>query len=107
MRPLLTESARVDTDLPGAVADHLKEAAPRSGLAAPIRAALWLGGLALALWLSFQWGQTTSVHNDFTQNVWLPARLLMDGANPYNPTRAQIDTALGEYSSQFTGFNSG
>jgi hypothetical protein len=54
-----------------------------------------------------QWGAGTGVHNDFTQNVWLPSRLVLDGANPYNPTRAQVDTALGEYTSAFTEFNSG
>lgn len=79
----------------------------RGSLAVPIRVGLWAGGLLLALWLAFSWGETTSVHNDFAQNVWLPARLLLDGANPYHPTRAQVDMALGQYAGQFTEFNSG
>jgi hypothetical protein len=47
------------------------------------------------------------VRNDFTQNVWLPSHLLIDGANPYSPTRPQVDAALGSYAGTFTVFNSG
>ena len=54
-----------------------------------------------------QWGAGTGVHNDFTQNVWLPSHLVLNGANPYNPERSQVDAALGDYSSAFTEFNSG
>ena len=71
------------------------------------RLGLWLLGFLVALGLSAWYTQGSGVHNDFTQNVWLPARLLLDGANPYSPTRAQVDTALGEYSADFTAFNSG
>src|SRR5262249_23668016 len=65
------------------------------------RVLLWLGGFLVALLVCWQWGTTTSVHNDFTQNVWLPSRLLLDGHNPYYPTQEQVYTALGEYRSQF------
>jgi Glycosyltransferase family 87 len=73
----------------------------------PLRLAAWCVACLLALLLMLQWGTGTGVHNDFTQNVWLPSRLILDGANPYNPARAQVDAALGSYSSAFTGFNSG
>lgn len=75
--------------------------------AAPLRLLLWVAGFGFALWLMLAWGQPLNAHNDFTQNAWLPARLVMDGANPYDPTRAQVDAALGAYSSDFTLFNSG
>lgn len=67
----------------------------------------WSAGLALALAFFLAWQPGSPVVNDFTQNVWLPARLLLDGTDLYNPTRAQVDTSLGEYSSQIAGFNSG
>ncbi|MDQ6694711.1 MAG: DUF2029 domain-containing protein [Chloroflexota bacterium] len=73
----------------------------------PVRPFLWAVGFLCALWAFLQLGAGVGVHNDFTQNVWLPARLLMEGADPYNPTAAQTATALGPYSAQFTGFNSG
>jgi hypothetical protein len=47
------------------------------------------------------------VHNDFTQNVWLPARLVLDGVDPYFPDRVSVYRALGEYSPLFPIFNSG
>jgi hypothetical protein len=71
------------------------------------RAAVWLAGFVVAFLLMWQWGMGTGVHNDFTQNVWLPSHLLLDGANPYNPTRAQVDAALGAYAGEFEVFNSG
>ena len=71
------------------------------------RLGLWLLGFLIALGLSAWYTQGSSVHNDFTQNVWLPARLVLDGATPYSPTRAQVDAALGEFSADFTTFNSG
>jgi glycosyl transferase family 87 len=67
----------------------------------------WLAAFVLALWLMLAWGNGTGVHNDFTQNVWLPSRLLLDGADPYNATHAQVDEALGVHASAFEGFNSG
>ncbi len=76
-------------------------------LALPVRLAAWLVGALLAFWLCLQWGANTSVHNDFTQNVWLPSRLVLDGANPYAASRVQVDAALGVYSTQFDVFNSG
>jgi hypothetical protein len=79
----------------------------RGNRAAAWRSAIWAATFLLALWLMLQWGEGTGVHNDFTQNVWLPSHLLLDGANPYNPTRAQVDTALGNYAGAFTEFNSG
>src|SRR4051794_38844742 len=79
----------------------------RVTFAAPVRALLWVGGLALALAISFAWSAGTSVHNDFAQNVWLPSRLLLDGANPYHPTQAQVTAALGQYAGDFKVFNSG
>src|SRR4051812_36102688 len=79
----------------------------RVTFAAPMRALLWVGGLALALAISFAWSAGTSVHNDFAQNVWLPSRLLLDGANPYHPTQAQVTAALGQYAGDFKVFNSG
>lgn len=83
-------------------------AAPRSGsLPASLRLLLWVGGFGLALWLMLGWSQPLNAHNDFTQNAWLPARLVMERANPYNPTRAQVDASLGLYSTAFDGFNSG
>ncbi len=78
-----------------------------SALSAPLRLLLWAVGSGFALWLMLGWGQPLNAHNDFTQNAWLPARLVMDGANPYNPTRAQVNTALGAYSGDFRLFNSG
>jgi hypothetical protein len=72
-----------------------------------LRALGWLAGFALAFWLMSAWGQGASVHNDFTQNVWLPSRLLLDGVDPYNPTRAEVDVALGSHASAFEDFNSG
>jgi hypothetical protein len=59
------------------------------------------------LWAAFAYGAGGGVHNDFTQNVWLPARLLLDGSNPYFPTPAEVDSALGAYAPDFTNFNSG
>lgn len=76
-------------------------------LAPPMRMAAWLLGALLAFWLCLQWGASTSVHNDFTQNVWLPSRLVLDGANPYVASHTQVDVALGAYSAQFDVFNSG
>jgi hypothetical protein len=72
-----------------------------------LRLSLWAAGFALALFLAFQYGRASGVHNDFTQNVWLPARLVMNGIDPYNPPPAQVDAALGSYASQFDGFNGG
>lgn len=74
---------------------------------APLRLLLWVAGFSFALWLMLVWGQPLNAHNDFTQNAWLPTRLVTDGANPYNPTRAQVDAALGAYSGDFKLFNSG
>jgi len=81
----------------------------RSCVRLPIRLALWGLGFIVVLWLMLLWGVSTGVHNDFTQNVWLPSRLIMNGVNPYNPPGAQVDAALGDYASAFTtiGFNSG
>ena len=73
----------------------------------PVRLVAWAVAFIVALLLMLQWGASTGVHNDFTQNVWLPSRLILDGANPYNPARVQVDAALGSYSSAFTEFNSG
>lgn len=76
-------------------------------LAPPVRLAAWLLGALLAFWLCLQWGASMSVHNDFTQNVWLPSRLVLDGANPYAASHTQVDAALGAYNTQFDVFNSG
>jgi hypothetical protein len=73
----------------------------------PLRIILWSVGFGIALWVALLYGAGAGVHNDFTQNVWLPARLLLDGANPYFPTHAEVDAALGAYASEFTVFNSG
>jgi hypothetical protein len=73
----------------------------------------WAVGFVIALWLCVQWGTSTSVRNDFTQNVWLPSRLVLEGVNPYNPSRDQVNAVLGDYSSAFRNpdsakdFNSG
>ena len=72
-----------------------------------MRLALWGTGFIVALWLAWQWGVGTGVHNDFTQNAWLPSRLVLDGANPYYPSASQVDAALGAYRVQFEGFNGG
>lgn len=72
-----------------------------------LRVVGWVGLFLVAWWLMSAWGQTTSVNNDFTQNVWLPSRLVLNGADPYNPTAAQVTTALGEHASAFDVFNSG
>ena len=100
-------SAVVEVDM-----QHLPRAAEmtapyRHSFAAPVRVLLWTAGSLLALLICLQWGTTTSVHQDFTQNVWLPARLVLDGVDPYSPTRSQVDTALGDFSKDFTDFNSG
>ncbi|MDQ5826385.1 MAG: DUF2029 domain-containing protein [Chloroflexota bacterium] len=71
------------------------------------RALAWAGGFVVALLLMLAWGATTDPHNDFAQNVWLPARLVLDGSNPYFPARTEVDAALGAYSSHFPIFNSG
>lgn len=76
-------------------------------LAMPVRALLWLGGFLLALAICFPLSASAGVHNDFSQNVWLPARLLFSGVDPYNPTRQQVGAALGQYSLDFAAFNSG
>lgn len=80
----------------------------------PVRAGLWIAGFLFALWLCLQLGAGISVHNDFTQNVWLPSRLVLDGHNPYFPDRSEVNAALGQYSAEFTNksdpranFNSG
>jgi Glycosyltransferase family 87 len=67
----------------------------------------WAVGFGLALWLMLAWGAGTGVNNDFTQNVWLPSRLVLNGVDPYNPAQSQVDLALGSYASTFDGFNSG
>jgi Glycosyltransferase family 87 len=69
---------------------------------------VWAAVFGLALWLMLGWN--TTMHTDFAQNAWLPARLVTQGADPYSPTRLQVDAALGPYSGIFTGreaFNSG
>lgn len=68
---------------------------------------MWLVAFSAVLSLMLAWGQDMGVKNDFTQNVWLPSRLLLDGADLYNPSRAAVDVALGSYASDFDGFNSG
>jgi hypothetical protein len=68
---------------------------------------LWSLGFALALAFSLTVGAGTNPRNDFTQNVWMPARLVLDGASPYYPSRDQVDAALGQYSTYFPDFNSG
>jgi hypothetical protein len=68
---------------------------------------MWTLGFCLALGLMWQWGTRAGVHNDFTQNVWLPARLVLNGANPFSPTTSEVGTALGTYSPVFTQFNVG
>ena len=72
-----------------------------------VRLGLWSAAFALALLLALQYGQTSGVANDFTQNVWLPARLVLNGADPYSPAPAQVEAALGPHAAQFDGFNSG
>ena len=79
---------------------------PRAGIA--VRVLGWVAALALAYWFMSAWWGGASVHNDFTQNVWLPARLVLDGISPYNPESAQVDAALGAHASAFDdGFNGG
>lgn len=70
-----------------------------------VRAGLWISGFLLCITIFLQWD--TGVRNDFTQNAWLPARLVLDGANPYAASRSYVDAALGVYSSDFVRFNSG
>ena len=107
----MAESAVVEADmqrLPRAAEMTDTTAAPYGQtFAAPVRALLWIGGSLLALLICLQWGTTTSVHQDFTQNVWLPARLVLNGVDPYNPTHSQVGAALGEFSKDFAVFNSG
>lgn len=103
----MTESVAGDVEAHAPGAEKMSAVSRTVALGTPARAALWIGGFVLALLFCLQWGQSTSVHNDFTQNVWLPSRLLLQGANPYHPSRAQVDLALGQYSGQFQGFNSG
>ncbi len=79
----------------------------RDSLLLPVRFALWVGGFLMALWLAWQWGMGAGAHNDFTQNVWLPSRLVLDGVNPYYPPVAQVDAALGVYKQEFALFNVG
>ncbi len=70
----------------------------------------WVVAFALAFWVMSAWGQGTGVKNDFTQNVWLPSRLLLNGADPYDPSSEQVSSALGSYAPSFDGataFNSG
>lgn len=67
----------------------------------------WAVGFGLALWLMVAWGASTGVNNDFTQNVWLPSRLVLNGVDPYQPSPTQVDLALGSYASIFQTFNSG
>ncbi|HUP28350.1 MAG TPA: glycosyltransferase family 87 protein [Chloroflexia bacterium] len=71
------------------------------------RAFLWAGGFLVVLLLFLQAGPTLGVHNDFTQNVWMPSRMLLNGANPYQPTEGEVSQALGEYTSEFSSFNGG
>lgn len=66
--------------------------------------ALGFGAVLGLLWL---WMGTGPAYNDFTQNAWLPARLVLDGADPYDPTRAQVDAALGPARQAYPTFNSG
>src|SRR5690349_5250848 len=75
--------------------------------AAPVRAALWLAGGLIALGLSFHLTAPVTTETDFVQNVWLPSRLVLNSANPYKPSEAQVGAALGEYRSAFKVFNSG
>ncbi|MEO8288976.1 MAG: glycosyltransferase 87 family protein [Chloroflexota bacterium] len=93
--------------LPSAADGTAGRASKELVLPLPVRLGLWAAAFVLALILALQWGGGTGVHNDFTQNVWLPARLVLNGDDPYNPTRAAVDAALGSYAVEFTGFNSG
>ena len=61
----------------------------------------------LALGVMLMYGAGGSVNNDFTQNVWLPSRLVLNGVESVEPCPAQASAALGSYASQFQGFNSG
>lgn len=72
-----------------------------------MRALLWLLAFVAALALFLALGAGMSVRNDYVQNVWLPARLVLDGANPYYPRDVQVAAALGDYRSAFAIFNSG
>lgn len=72
-----------------------------------LRAPLWIAGFLVVLSVSLQWTSATGVQNDFTQNVWLPSRLVLNGVNPYNPSLAEVHLALGSYSAGFPVFNSG
>jgi hypothetical protein len=69
--------------------------------------AIWLCVAFASFVVSVAISQTRTVDNDFSQNVWLPARLVLNGANPFNPTYAQVDTALGVYRSAFPIFSGG
>jgi hypothetical protein len=77
------------------------------GSAPLLRTLLWVAGLCFALWAAWLYGEGGGVHNDFTQNVWLPSRLLLDGADPYFTPRPVVDATLGSYASEFALFNSG
>jgi hypothetical protein len=76
-------------------------------MSVPVRLTLWALSFCVALALMWQWSTRAGVHNDFTQNVWLPARLVLDGANPFSPTTSQVSAALGTYNPFFTNFNVG
>ncbi|HKP51826.1 MAG TPA: glycosyltransferase family 87 protein [Chloroflexia bacterium] len=84
-----------------------EEAPRRAALSKPVRLALWALGFCAVLGLTWQWSAGTGVHNDFTQNVWLPSRLVLDGVNPYYPPASQVDMALGAYRAEFDAFNGG
>lgn len=72
-----------------------------------MRALRWGLGLLLLLWPALTLGPATGVDNDFTENVWLPARLLLDGVDPYAPPPPAVDAALGPHRAAFPLFNGG
>src|SRR4051794_33631792 len=88
---LLTDSALAEPNV-NALPETPEVDAPlaqRRLFGVPVRALPWVGGFLAALLVCWQLGAGTSARNDFTQNVWLPARLVLDGHNPYYPTSQQ------------------
>jgi hypothetical protein len=109
----VSEIATLNKDISHGPNEDLQRGAPRSAARLGVGSRsfrgliVWVVGLVLAFGVMWLWGAGSGVNNDFTQNVWLPSRLVLNGVDPYHPPAPEVTVALGSYASEFKGFNSG